>query len=85
MRFFAIICYALAVFYGYTAVEAMRTGETTPLRGGGAAQRRDDPGSSYQRLLTARWLFTGGLVAVGAVMQVFAARFDKLMAHAPRK
>jgi hypothetical protein len=85
VRLFAVICFAAAVFYGYTAVEAMRTGATTALSGGRAELRRDVPDSGFQRILTARWLMAGGLVATGVVMQIFAARFDKLMANAPRQ
>jgi hypothetical protein len=81
MRLFALICFAAAVFYGYTAVDAMRSGTTTPLKGDtSAVQRRDDPASRYSKILLARWLMAGGLVAVGVVMQIFAARFEKLNA-----
>ncbi len=80
MRFFALICFALAVFYGYTAVEAMRLGTTTALRGPetSVVHRKDDPASKYSKFLLARWLFAGGFIAVGAVMYVFAGRFEKL-------
>jgi hypothetical protein len=81
MRLFALLCYGAAIFYGYTAVEAMRTGVASPLRGDtDALHRRDDPKSNYSKYLLARWLATGGFVALGVVMQVFAARFDKLNA-----
>lgn len=81
MRLFAILCFGAAVFYGYTAVEAMRTGVATPLRGDTSVlHRRDDPKSNYSKYLLARWLAAGGFVALGVVMHVFAARFDKLNA-----
>jgi hypothetical protein len=84
MRLFAILCYGIAVFYGYTAVEAMRTGVTTALNGDdGALHRRDDPASKYAKFLLARWMFAGGFVAVGMVMRVFAGKFEKLEAEKP--
>lgn len=79
MRLFALLCFAAAIFYGYTAVEAMRLGTTTALRGDtSAVHRKDDPASKYSQYLLARWLFAGGAVAVGAVMYFFAGRFEKL-------
>jgi len=67
------------MFYGWTAVDAMRTGVVRPLGGSSSVeQRRDDPQSKFQRYLLARWLYCGGFVALGAVMQVFAGRFEKL-------
>ncbi len=67
------------MFYGWTAVDAMRTGVVRALGGSsGAEQRRDDPQSKYQRYLLARWLYCGGFIALGVVMQVFAGRFEKL-------
>ena len=85
MRLFAILCYAIALYYGYTAVDAMRTGVTYPLSGEtSTAHQRDQAGSKYSQYLLARWLFTGGLVAVGAVMQVFAGRFEKVEKDAAR-
>ena len=79
MRLFAIICYAIAIYYGYTAVETTRSGVAYALRGDTSIpQRKADPGSRYQKYLLARWLFAGGFVALGAVMQVFAGRFEKL-------
>ena len=79
MRLFAIICYAIAMYYGYTAVETMRSGVAYALRGDTATpQRKLDSGSKYQKYLLARWLFAGGFVALGAVMQVFAGRFERL-------
>jgi len=81
MRLFALICFGVAIFYGYTAVEAMRTGVTTPIRGDTSVlHRRDNPQSNYQKYLLARWLASGGFVALGVVMYVFSARFDKLNA-----
>ena len=85
MRLFAIICYAIALYYGYTAVETMQTGAAYPLRGDtSVAHLRDEPGSKYSRYLLARWLFAGGFIAMGAVMQFFAGRFDKLSENAAR-
>ena len=85
MRLFAIVCYAIALYYGYTAVEAMRTGVTYPLQGETSTpHERDQAGSKYSRYLLARWVFAGGLVAVGAVMQVFAGRFERLKQDAAR-
>ncbi|MEO6741487.1 MAG: hypothetical protein ABIP20_14665 [Chthoniobacteraceae bacterium] len=79
MRFFAIICFAVAMFYGWTAVDAMRTGTVHALGGkSDAEQRRDDPQSKYQRYMLARWLYAGGFAALGGVMLVFAGRFEKL-------
>ena len=67
------------MFYGWTAVDAMRTGVVQPMGGAsGVEQRRDDPQSKYQRYLFARWLFCGGFGALGVVMQVIAGRFEKL-------
>ncbi len=81
MRLFALICFGAAFFYAYTAVEAMRSGATTPLQGDTSAlQRRDDPASRYPKILLARWMMAGGFVAVGVVMYLFAARFEKLNA-----
>lgn len=79
MRLFAIICYGIALFFGYTAVEAMQTGVTYSISGDTSKEhRREDPQSMYQKYLVARWLYAGGFVAVGIVMQVFAAKFEKL-------
>ena len=67
------------MFYGWTAVDAMRTGTVQPMAGASAAeQRRDDPQSKFQRFFLARWLSCGGFVALGVVMQVIARRFEKL-------
>ena len=77
MRLFAIFCFAVAFFYGWTAVETMRTGVAHPLGGSSeVVQRRDDPESRYQRCLAARWLFASGFAALGVVMQVFAGRLE---------
>ena len=79
MRLFAIFCYAVAFFYGWTAVDAMRTGVAYSLGDSSSVeQRRDDPESRYQRYLAARWLFATGFVALGAVMQGFAGRMEAL-------
>ncbi len=79
MRFFAICCFAIAAFYGWTAIDAVRTGEVRSLGGKDEkAQRRDDPDSKYQRWMLARWMYAGGFAALGGVMLVFAGRFEKL-------
>ena len=79
MRLFASLCFAVALFYGWTAVDAMRSGVTTPMRGDTSAEhRRDDAASSYSKYLAARWLFAGGFIALGVVMNVFASRFEKM-------
>ena len=79
MRLFAIACFAVAFFYGWTAVEAMRTGVAQPLGGTSSAeQRRDDPDSKFARFVFARWLCAGGFAALGGVMIAFAGRFEKL-------
>ena len=67
------------MFYGWTAVDAMRTGVVQPMGGASSIeQRREDPQSRYQRHLLARWLFCGGFAALGVVMHLFAGRFEKL-------
>ena len=79
VRLFAICCFAVALFYGWTAVDTMRTGVARSMGGDSSIEhRRDDPASRYQRYLLARWLFAGGFVALGAVMQFFAGRFEQL-------
>ena len=79
MRLFAIFCYAVALFYGWTAVDTMRTGVAHALGGDSSVEHRhDDPQSRYQRYLAARWMFATGFAALGVVMQVFAGRFDAL-------
>jgi hypothetical protein len=79
VRFFAICCFAIAAFYGWTAVDAMRTGTVRSLGGkDDTVQRRDDPNSKFQRWMLARWMYAGGFAALGGVMLVFAGRFDKL-------
>ena len=85
MRLFAIICYAIALYYGYTAVETMRSGVAYAMRGDTATpHHRDVPESKYGKYMAARWLFAGGFIALGAVMQIFAARFEKLENDARR-
>ena len=85
MRLFAIFCYAIALYYGYTAIETMQTGVAYAIRGDTSVpHERDVPESKYEKYLLARWLFAGGFIAMGAVMQVFAGRFDKLAQDAPR-
>jgi len=85
VRIFAIVCFAVAIFYGWTAVDAMRTGTVHALGGDSSTeQRRDDPQSKYQRYLLARWLYCGGFVALSVVMQVFAGRFEKLGSDAAK-
>ena len=67
------------MFYGWIAVDAMRTGVARATVGDSSVEhRRDDPQSKYQRTLFARWLSCGGFVALGIVMQVIAGRFEKL-------
>lgn len=85
MRFFGIICYAIALYYGYTAVETMQSGVAYPMRGDtDVAHRRDDGASKYSKILLSRWMFAGGFIVLGAVMQVFAGRFEKLEDDATR-
>jgi hypothetical protein len=79
MRLYAMFCYAAALFYCATAIQAMSSGVVAPLRGNAeAVQRRDDPASSYSKFLFARWLLGGGLAALGVLMTVMAAKFEKL-------
>ena len=67
------------MFYGWTAVDAMRTGVVQPMGGTASVeQRRDDAQSKFQRYLLARWLSCGGFAALGVVMRVIAGRFEKL-------
>jgi hypothetical protein len=67
------------MFYGWTAVDAMRTGTVQALAGNAnTEQRRDDPQSKYQRYLLARWLYCSGFIALGAVMYFFAGRIERL-------
>lgn len=83
MRLFAIFCYAIALYYGYTAVETMRSGVAYPLRGDTkVAHLRETPESNYSKYLFARWLLAGGFIAMGAVMQYFAGRFENLERNA---
>ena len=81
MKIFAICCFAVAMFYGWTAVDAMRTGVVSATVGDSSVEyQRENPQSKYQRTLFARWLSCGGFVALGVVMQVIAGRFEKLEA-----
>ena len=74
-----MFCYAGAVFYVWTAIQTMRTGIATSLRGDTAVEhRREDPASSYQKYLFARWLIAVGLVGTGVAMTAIASRFEKL-------
>ena len=83
MRIFAIFCFAVAIFYGWIAVDAMRSGTVHALGGKSEVeQRRDDPQSKFQRFMLARWLSCGGFVALGIVMQVSAGRLEKLESDA---
>ena len=83
MRLFAIGCFAVAIFYGYTAVDAMRTGVTHSLGGkADVEQRRDEPQSRFARFLFARWMYAGGFATLGAVMLFVSGRFEKLEADA---
>ena len=85
MRLFAIFCYAVALYYGYTAIETMQSGVAYPMSGDTSVPHlRDDPASRYPKYLMARWLFAGGFIALGAVMQIFAGRFDKLAGDAAK-
>jgi len=78
VRLFAICCFAVASFFAFTAVDAMRTGTVQALSGDSGEHRRDDPQSNYRRYLLARWLYAGGFAALGGVMFVFAGRFEEL-------
>jgi ABC-type uncharacterized transport system permease subunit len=83
VRFFAICCYGIAVFHGWTAADAMRTGVARSTGGDTSAEhRRDDPASHYPRYLFARWLLAGGFAALGGVMQFFGGRFEQLESDA---
>ena len=85
MRLFAIFCYAIALYYGYTAIETMQSGVAYAIRGDTSVpHERGVAESKYEKYLLARWMFAGGFIALGAVMQVFAGRFDKLAQDAPR-
>ena len=86
MRLFATFCYIAAVYYCAMAIQTMRTGVATPLRGDTTVlHRRDDPNSSYGKFLFARWLLAGGLVATGLVMSSVAGKFEKLEDETPTK
>ncbi len=81
-----MFCYAAALFYFATAVQAMRTGSVAPMSGNTEIEhRRDDPASSYGKLLFARWLLGGGLAAMGVLVGVLAGRFEKLEDSKPTK
>jgi len=85
MRLFAIFCYAVALYYGYTAVETMHSGVAYAMNGDTSVpHERGVAESKYGKYLMARWLFAGGFIALGAVMQVFAGRFEKLAGDAPQ-
>ena len=70
------------MFFGWTAVDAMRTGVVHALGDSTVEHRRGDPQSRFQRYLLARWLCCGGFIALGVVMQFFAGRFEKLESDA---
>jgi hypothetical protein len=85
VRLFAICCFAVAMFYGWTAIDAMRSGTVRALGGDSSVEhRRDDAQSRFQRYMLARWLYCGGLVTLGVVMHVFAGRFEKLGSDAAK-
>lgn len=74
-----MFCYAAALFYFGTAVQAIRTGTVAPMSGNTSVEhRRDDPESRFSRLLFARWMIGGGLLAMGILVNVLAGRFEKL-------
>lgn len=66
------------MFYGWTAVDAMRTGAVQALGSSGVEHRRDDPQSKFQRYVLARWLYCGGFAVLGGVMFIFAGRLERL-------
>lgn len=79
MRLYAMFCFAAALFYCVTAVQAMSSGSVHALRGNTeVAHRRDDPSSSYGKFLLARWLLCGGLASLGVLMNVLATKFEKI-------
>ena len=79
MRFFSIFCFVIALYYGWNAVDTMRSGVAYPLRGDtDKEQRRDDPQSSYTKYLAARWLLAGGFVLLGAALRFSAGRLEKI-------
>jgi hypothetical protein len=81
MRLFAFVCYGITLFYCYTAVETMRTGVATPLRGKTEVEhRRDDAASNYSKYLFARWMIAGGFAVLGVAIQILARHFEKLEA-----
>lgn len=86
MRLFAIFCHIAALYYCAMAIQTMRTGVATPMRGDTSIlHRKDDPNSSYGKFLFARWLLAGGLVATGFVMSSVAGKFEKLEDEPPQK
>ena len=79
MRFFAIVCFTIALYYGWDAVGTMRSGVAYALRGEAVAgERRDDAQSHYSKYLAARWLLAGGFALLGGTMMFFAGRLEKL-------
>ena len=80
MRLFAIFCFGVAIFFGYTAVDAMTSGVTYAMRGGDTStpHYRGAAGSQFDRYLLARWLSAGGFAVLGVVMHVFAGKFENL-------
>ena len=79
MRLFSILCFAVALYYGWNAVETMRSGVAYAMRGDtGKEHRRDDPQSSYTKYLAARWLMAGGFLLLGGVMRFYTGRIEKL-------
>ena len=79
MRLFSIFCFAIALYYGWNAVDTMRSGVAYPLRGDTSKEhRRDDPQSNYTKYLAARWLMAGGFVLLGGALRFFAGRMEKL-------
>lgn len=85
MRFFAIFCIAVALYYGWSATDTMRSGIAYPLRGDtSVAQRRDDPESKYGKYLAARWLICTGFAALGVVMFVFEGPLERMNAAATK-
>ncbi len=79
MRFFSILCFIIALYYGWNAVETMRSGVAYPMRGDTSKEhRRDDPQSSYTKYLAARWLMAGGFLMLGGVFRFYTVRMEKL-------
>lgn len=79
MRLFSIFCFIIALYYGWNAVETMRSGVAYPLRGDMSKEhRRDDPQSSYTKYVAARWLMAGGFVLLGGALRFSAGRLEKI-------